>query len=228
MAPAGTVMSSGPSRNEEKAFSRPRISTAFPDMFRLPLVVQDGFEQRDEVAASEPGLRAFADGLAEQLARAFGLGLAAPVGRPLGHEGPETLASEDDAFALELFVGAFDRDDADEEIFRELAERGQRRARPQPSFADLALEAVDDLLVERTGTGRGERRKNQRPAHVGHSHCIYCLYTVVKRNRVTPGLNTRVVPGLKTRPATGVAMSPVVGRTFRSGERSHLTIARAQ
>src|SRR4051812_8286535 len=106
-------MSSGPRWNDGYAFSSPRISTAFPDMLRLLVLVHDGLEKLDDLRRREARFTAFARRLAKQLARAFDLAFAAAIRRQGGHERAEPLAAIDDPVALELFVGALDGDDAD-------------------------------------------------------------------------------------------------------------------
>jgi hypothetical protein len=70
----------------------------------------------------QTGLGGFAGGLGEESVRGVELGFAAAVMATLGDEGAETLAAIDDPFAFEFLIGAFDGDDADEEILGELAE----------------------------------------------------------------------------------------------------------
>ena len=44
-----------------------------------------------------------------------------------------------------FLVGPLDRDDADQQVFSQPAEGGQGRAGGEPTLADLALDALDDL-----------------------------------------------------------------------------------
>jgi hypothetical protein len=86
---------------------------------------------------------------------AFKFGFAAAVVAEVGDECAQALPAINDALAFQFLVGAFDGDDADEQIFRELAERRQRRAGLEAALADLAFDAVNDLLVKRA-IRRGE------------------------------------------------------------------------
>ena len=92
------------------------------------------------------------------------------------HERAEPLPAVDDALALQLFVGALDGDDADDQVFGQAAKGGQRGARRQAAFADLALQSVDDLLVERAGLRRRDRREHEFPRT--DRPCVYCIYRI--------------------------------------------------
>src|SRR5208282_436 len=94
--------------------------------------------------------------------------LPAAVLALFGHKSPKPLAAEDNAFALQFLISAFDGDDADEQILGELAERGQRDARLDAALADLAFEAFHDLLVEGAAGGGRDRAKNELLAYVLH------------------------------------------------------------
>src|SRR5688572_1024584 len=118
-------------------------------MFRSSRLRQSVLQQLNEVFAGQPGLEAFANGVADQLAGALGLHRAAAIVRDVRHERSEPLAAIDQSFALELFVGALDGDDADEQVLGQAAERRERRTRRQAAFADLTLQSVNDLLIER-------------------------------------------------------------------------------
>src|SRR6188768_1809116 len=148
MAPAGTVRSIGPSVKVSNDFSSPRISTAFAAMFPFSFLVDDRLQEREDVLRGQSGLRRFTARLAHQLRGTLFLVFTAAVGRRAGDEGAEPLPPVDDAVALQLLVGALDRDHADHQVLGQAAERGQRGPRSQPALADFAFEAVDDLLIE--------------------------------------------------------------------------------
>src|SRR5262245_32621898 len=130
-------------------------------MCRLSFFLEDRLQKVDDVAAAQAGLGAFAHGLGQQFTRACHLRIAAAMDRGVRDERAEALAAVDDALALELFVRALDRDDADEEVFGELPEGGERRAGRDAAFADLPREAVDDLPIERAGARCRERGKDE-------------------------------------------------------------------
>ena len=54
----------------------------------------------------------------------------------------------DVALLFKLFVGALGGDDADAQIFCEIADGGQRLVRLEPAARDLALEGFRDLKVD--------------------------------------------------------------------------------
>src|SRR5262245_58467543 len=111
MAPSGTVRSSGPRLKPEYCLARPRISSA-ADMF-FPFGDQRT-QEGDDLGIGEAGFAGFAEGFDEERAGAFFLRVAAFHVGGVGDEGAQALPAVDDPFALELFVGAFDGDDADE------------------------------------------------------------------------------------------------------------------
>src|ERR1035437_4343553 len=115
----------------------------------LFFLLQDLVGEFRKFSGFESGFGGFAKAGAEQIFRGLQLRLAAAVVAVFRNKRAETLPPEDDAFAFEFLVGALHGDDADEQIFGEHAERRQRRAGLEPAFADLAFEAVNDLLVER-------------------------------------------------------------------------------
>jgi len=69
--------------------------------------------------------------------------------KPWSQRTCQSLPPVDDAFAFQFLVSALDRDDADQQIFRERAKRGQRRAGLEAAFADFTLQLVGDLLIKR-------------------------------------------------------------------------------
>src|SRR5205085_8916957 len=101
-------------------------------------VVQDFEKKTPHLRGLQAGLRGFARGVTEKFARVFQLRLARAVASTLRDEGAEPLPPEDDPLALQLLVGALDRDHADEQLLRELAEGRQRIARLTLSPADRA------------------------------------------------------------------------------------------
>src|SRR6187431_2564525 len=149
MAPSGTVMSIGPSVKVPNDFLSPRISIAAGIRAHSFSGYQRA-EQFDDVLGAEAGFVGLAQGLHQELARVFLLRVAAAFAGGVGHEGAKALAAIDDAFALQLLVRALHGDDADKQIFGEAAKRRQRRAWRQAALADLAREAVHDLLIEGT------------------------------------------------------------------------------
>ena len=111
-------------------------------------------------------------------------------GRRVGDECAQSLAPVDDAVALELLVGALHGDDADEQLLGQPPERGERRAGLETPFADLTLQAVDDLQVQRPAR-RYRERGDQEPRSGSlwrHRYCIYRTYTVCQ---VRPCLLTK-------------------------------------
>src|SRR5262249_51844622 len=114
-------------------------------------------QQVDDVAVSETRLRRFAHCAFDQLLRVLSLGFTASRVARLSDERAESLAAVDDALSLELFVGALDRDHADEKVSGEIPEGGEGRAWGEPAFADFALEAVDNLLIKRRRARSRER-----------------------------------------------------------------------
>jgi hypothetical protein len=106
-------------------------------------------------------------------ARALFLRVAAALAGGLGDERAEALAAVDDPLALELFVGAFDGDDADEQVLGEHAERGS--AVPGVSRPSLTSRLRPSTICwyERAGRGRRDGRNDQLARRGGHGHCIY-------------------------------------------------------
>ena len=131
--------------------------------------LEDGFVRQS-------GFSGFARALPEERGRVGGLHFAAAVGRGVGDERAQSLAPVDDAVALEFLVRALHGDDADEQILGQPPERGQRRADLETAFADFALQAVDDLQVQRPARRRRERGDQQPrggPARASSTYCIY-------------------------------------------------------
>src|SRR6187399_601478 len=181
MAPSGTVISIGPSVNPPNDFLSPRISIA-AGMFAGSFAWDESAEEREDVLGAESGFGRFAERLHEKLARAFFLGVPAPLAASVGHERAEALAPVDDAFALEFLVGALHRNHTDEQVFGQAAKRRQRRAGREPALAHLARQAVHDLLIQRTRRGRRNRRDDEFPGG-GSGHYQLYIVTIYRMSR---------------------------------------------
>lgn len=70
-----------------------------------------------------------------------------------GDECSQALSAINDPFPFKFLIGAFDRDDTDQEVFGQFSERGQGCAGGEAAFTNLAFEIIDNLLVERAGGG---------------------------------------------------------------------------
>ena len=121
----------------------------------------------------QSGFRRLARGLAEQFLRGVQLGFAAAVVTVVGNERAQSLPPVDDAFAFQFLVSALDRDDADQQIFRERAKRGQRRAGLEAAFADFTLQLVGDLLIKRAIRRRRNRPDQQGVTVVRHLYLLF-------------------------------------------------------
>src|SRR6266566_3516929 len=122
----------------------------------ISFLLEDFSGEFGQFTGFQSGFGGFAETFAEQIFGDGELRLAAAVMAEFSNERAEALAAEDDAFAFQFLVGAFDGDDADEQILREHAERRQGDAGLEPALADLTLEPVNDLLVERAVRRRGD------------------------------------------------------------------------
>src|SRR5688572_17383295 len=177
MAPVGTVTSIGPSVNRGNDRRSPRISSAFGDMLPCPFRVDERAQKSYDVVRAQSRFGAFAECGAQQIHGALRLALAAACSRGVGDERAQPLAAVDDAVALELLVGALDGDDADEQLFGETAERRERGAGRQAPFADLALDAVDDLLIQRARRS-GRNGRNDQPWQRGAGHALLYILNI--------------------------------------------------
>jgi (E)-4-hydroxy-3-methylbut-2-enyl-diphosphate synthase len=91
------------------------------------------------------------------------------------HEGSQTLPAKGDALPLQLFVGPFHGDQADEKLFRQDAVGGQCAAGGEPIGENLALDAIHDLLIKRPGGRRRDRSQTNFCQRVGHA-TVYIRY----------------------------------------------------
>src|SRR6187399_792409 len=122
MEPVGTVRSTGPSLNLENDFSRPRISIAFACMHQLSLSFYNFPQKLNNLPIAQARFTAFTRGFLEQLPGSRLLHLATAAMPHVGDESAEALPSINDSFALQLFVGPLDGDDADQQVLSQSAE----------------------------------------------------------------------------------------------------------
>lgn len=106
-----------------------------------------------EITGLQTGFGSLAEAFPEQILRGGEFRFTTAVVALIGYKRAKPLAAEDDAFAFQFLVGTLDRDDAHEQILRKLPEGRQRRAGPEPTLTDLALQPVNDLLIKRPSGG---------------------------------------------------------------------------
>src|ERR1039457_5400692 len=134
MAPRGTVRSSGPSLKVGYSFVRPRISMAFVLMLFCSFFLHYITGEVENFRWFETGLCGFAKSIAQQTLGGIQFCFATAIAPLFGNKGAQSLTAVDNAGAFQFLVRALDRDDADQQIFRECPEGGQRRAGLETSF----------------------------------------------------------------------------------------------